>query len=301
MEEYDFQIIANLMAGKGSAGKILADLKNFLQEHNLTFNSLEISRPLPISQIPQDGKIKIRKGVICIGGDGTVSETVGYVLNNKISVPIALIPTGTANIIASTLKLATAKDNFDFLLESKIRAIDIGVAEFENEKDYFLLGLGLGFEEKFLKITKEKLKSKFGILSYIFSAAGELMKLSKIPLVVQKETGSPIMTHVCLLTVLNLQPSVLKILPLFKDDRIIGNDGSFNLYYVEYKNYLHALFGTLFFHLLGRFNFGLVKTISAEEFFLDSSVRVGTQIDGELRSILPVKIYFNPQPCMFWL
>lgn len=298
MEEYDFQIIANLMAGKGLSKQTLEKLKQFLQKHNLSFNSLEISQPTPISQIPNDGRARIKRGVICIGGDGTVSETVGYVLNNKIEVPISLIPTGTANIIASTLGMESKESNFNFLLEKNIKEIDIGVADYEDEKNYFLLGLGLGFEENFLRLTKEKFKSKFGVFSYILAALSELLSLKKIPIVINN-SEIQIKADICSLTILNLQPLILKSFPLFKNKQIKGNDGVFNMFYVGYKNYLLAFLGILFFHLLGRINFGLVKEISGKEFSIESPIPVGTQIDGELRRNLPVKISLHSQTCKF--
>lgn len=297
-EEYDFQIIANLMAGRGEAGKELERIKNFLENNGQSYRVTAIDTPTPISKIPEDGRIKIKKGVICIGGDGTVSETVGYVLNNKIKVPIALIPTGTANIIAATLGLELKKDSFDFLLKNKLIEVDIGVAEYQNEKDFFLLGLGLGFEENFLRLTKEKFKSKIGIFSYIFAAASELLSLKKIPLVIENPEIQ-IKTEVCLLTVLNLQPVILAHFPLFKNREIKGIDGVLNIYYVEYKGYFQAFLGTLFFHIFGKKNLGLVKEISGKEFSLESPALVPTQIDGELRGNLPVRINLNPQKCIF--
>ncbi|MGB9637430.1 MAG: diacylglycerol/lipid kinase family protein, partial [Microgenomates group bacterium] len=183
-EEYDFQIIANLLAGKGEAKDKLEKLKNYLESQQQKYRVMVIETPTPISKIPEDGRIKIKKGVVCIGGDGTLSETVGYVLNNKIDVPIALIPTGTANIAAATLGLELEKNDFKFLLEGKVKEIDIGVAEYQNEKDYFVLGLGLGFEENFLRLTKERLKAKMGIFSYIFAAISELLSLKRIPLMI---------------------------------------------------------------------------------------------------------------------
>lgn len=303
-EEYDFQIIANFLAGKGEAKTKLELLKKFLKDRNLTFRSLEIEKPTLISRIPSDGRISIKKGVICVGGDGTVSETVGYILNNKISVPMAVIPTGTANIIASTLKFSKS-DNFGFLLGNKVIKVDIGVAEFQNERDYFLLGLGLGFEENFLKLTKEKLKGKLGIFSYIFAALSELLSLRRIPLIIKNLSAArqdlklAINVDVCLLAVLNLQPLILKYFPIFKDKNIKANDKIFNIYFVEYKNYLYALIGTLFFHLLGKHNFGMVRNLSGEEFLLDSPALTGTQVDGELRSKLPVKLNFYPSPISF--
>ncbi len=298
MAEFDFQIIANLLAGKGSARQSLEDLKKFLDQNGQTYRVLTVEQPTPISKLPADGRVKIKKGVICLGGDGTVSETVGYVLNHKISAPIALIPTGTANIIAATLGLEKGRMNFNFLLENQQKAVDVGVAEYDHEKDYFLLGLGLGFEEKFLKLAKDKSKAKFGVLSYIFAALSELLSLHPIPLTL-KSADSTREVKVCLLTVLNLKPQILKIFPLFKDELIRGDDRILNLYLVEYRNFLWALSGTLLFHLLGKVNFGLVKPVCGREFTLESPALCGTQVDGEQRACLPVRIYLHPKPAKF--
>lgn len=298
MSEYDFQIIANLMAGKGEAKHNLMLLEGFLDKNRQTYRVLKIDKPTPISKLPSDGRTRIKRAVICLGGDGTLSETVGYVLNHKIQAPIALIPTGTANIIASTLNLKVTKGKFDFLLKDKKIEIDVGFVEYENEKDYLLLGLGLGFEEKFLKMTKEKMKSKFGIFSYVLVALAELLSLKKIALTV-KADGEELKTNVCLLTVFNLQPKIFKLFPLFKNGEISGGDGILDLFYVEYKNYFQAFMGTILFHVFGKRNFGLVKKIRAKEFFLESENMVPTQIDGEARTNLPAKISFFPSKCGF--
>lgn len=295
---YDFQIIANLLAGRGITEKTLARLKDFLTEHQQSYRVLEVDKPTPISQLPTDGQVQIKKGVICLGGDGTVSETVGYVLNHQVKAPIAVIPTGTANIIATTLGLKKEKISFDFLLKNKKITVDVGVAEYENQKHYFLLGMGLGFEERFLKLTKEKFKKKMGIFSYIFAALSELLSLNKIPLTLEVD-GKKHSFEVCLLTVLNLKPKILKFFPFFEHEEIKGNDRLHNLYLVEYQNYWQALLGTLAFHLLGQKNFGLVRSFTAKNLVLESKEVCGTQVDGEIRPCLPVKIYFHPQPCFF--
>lgn len=297
-EEYDFQIIANLLSGKGEAKNELEKLENFLKNNGQSYRVTSIDAPTAISKIPEDGKTKIIKGVICIGGDGTVSETVGYVLNNKIEIPIAVIPTGTANIIAATLKLGLKNDGFDFLLRSNTKEIDVGVAEYPDEKDYFLLGMGLGFEENFLRLTKEKFKKRLGVFSYVFAALSELLSLKKIPLLIQN-SEIQIKTQVCLLTVLNLQPVILARFPLFKNEEIKGDDGVLDIYFVEYNNFLQAFLGTLLFHIFGRMNFGLVKKVSGKEFSLESPVPVPTQIDGELRGKLPVKISLAEKRVIF--
>ncbi|MGI5826116.1 MAG: diacylglycerol/lipid kinase family protein [Patescibacteria group bacterium] len=297
-QKIDFQIIANLISGSGDAKKTLDKLTAFLDRHNLTYDVLAITKPTPISQLPEDGRIQ--KGVICLGGDGTVSETVGFVLNQKVGKPIAIIPAGTANIISSTLGLDNCKNNFDFLLKNNFKKVDIGVAEYDGEKNYFILGMGLGFEENFLRLTKEKFKKRLGVFSYIFAAISELLSLKKIPIKITHGDEEKSL-DICLLTVLNLQPSILKLFPLFKSNGIVCDDRMFNIFYVEYRNYIQAFLGTLLFHLLGELHFGLVKSFCAKEFTLESPGICGTQLDGEIRSCLPVKVSFHSEPSYFWI
>gem|GEM_PF-1906771 len=297
-EEYDFELIVNYLSGNNGTEKIVEKIKKFLDQKNQKYKLVEIVKPIPISKLFENGKILIKKGVVCIGGDGTVSETLGYMLKNNIKAPLAVIPTGTANFIATAFKMVKNRENFEFLMKGKIKEVDIGVIDYGDEKNFFLLGIGLGFQENFLRITKDRLKSCLGIFSYIIFALTKLITLKKIPVKIsfgQEEIN----TKICFLTVLNMQASVLKVFPFFKDNKVRSDDKIFDLYYVEYKNYFLAVLGTLVFHLFGKLNFGLVKSARAERFTLESPVFCGTQVDGELRSCLPVKIYFHSEPCRF--
>ncbi len=288
----DFQIIANLMAGKKETDHILESLKRFLDNNDKSYDVLAIDHPMPISKLPE-GDIKIEEAIVCLGGDGTVSETVDFMLNNKLDLPLAIIPTGTANFIAKAFDIADHSSDFDFLLRKNIKKIDIGQVEYGETKDYFLLGLGLGFEEKFLLMTKDRFKSKLGIFSYIFAAFAELLALRKIPIKIETSTQQ-IKTHVCALLVLNVPTKILNTFPLFKFSSVRQDDGLLSLKYVEYKNYLPACLGTLFLHILGRINFGLVKTVVDKSFSIESSEVTNIQIDGELKGNLPIKITLLP-------
>ena len=288
----DFQIIANFMAGKGIGRKILSDLEIFLKNHDKTFDVLAVEKPTPISLLPGHN-LEIREGVICIGGDGTVSESMGYLLNKNLDLPLAIIPAGTANIIATSLGLSNFIRSFNFLLERRIKAVDIGVADFGKERDFFLLGLGLGFEENFLKMTKERDKSSLGIFSYLFSALAELLRIKKIELKIKADEKS-FSTQVCTLMVLNTPPKILKIFPLVKDKKLTPCDQLLNLYYVEYKNFFQSFWETLILHVVGKVNFGHIKSMSGKEFYLESDLPVGTQVDGELKGNLPVRVSIHP-------
>ncbi len=289
----DFQIIANLMAGKGAGRKILSDLKSFLEDNHKTYDVLAIEKPTPISLLPGHN-LTIGRGVICIGGDGTVSESVGYILNKKLDLPLAIIPAGTANIIASSFGMTGRERIFDFLLSNNYKKINVGLAEYGDKSEFFLLGFGLGFEENFLKMTKEKFKTKLGIFSYILTALSELLSLKKIPLKISID-GKQISVAVCTLMALNMPPKILKIFPLFKAKNSFENDGILDLSYVEYRNFIHSVLGTLALHVLGKFNFGTVRSFPGSEIYLQSDLIAGTQLDGELKGNLPVRLSLLPK------
>lgn len=297
-KSYDFQIITNLMSGKGSAKQTLEKLKSYLKNNSKTFAVLAIEKPTPISKLPHGG-YRIKEGVICIGGDGTVAETIGYILNNKLKLPLAIIPTGTANFIADSFGIVNYKNDFYFLLRKNLKTVDIGSAKYSPEvRYYFMLGVGIGFEEKFLKITKEKLKSRLGIISYVLVALSELFSLKKINVNIKTESEQ-LNLNICTGMILNTQPKIFKIFPIIKNINININNGLLHFQYVEYHNFIQAFFGVLILHVIGEIKTGSIKSIDRQEFNLTSPVPVGTQIDGELRNNLPVDISIMPSAFQF--
>lgn len=65
--------------------------------------------------------------VIVCGGDGTVNEAIGGMIESQADIPIAILPTGTVNDFATALKLPKDPQNFvDMIKENHTQAIDIG-------------------------------------------------------------------------------------------------------------------------------------------------------------------------------
>lgn len=292
METFHYQIIANLLAGKGLAKKKLEEIKNYLSEHGLTYRILEITKPTPISLIPADGKTQITKGVICIGGDGTVSETMGYIARRNIDLPIFLIPSGTANFLADNI--GVKKDiSYEKILSGTIKQYDLGVYEDSERKDFFLIGIGFGFEQKFLEIAKQHQKKFLGKLSYYLAAFIELFRLKSLPyqLVIDDKK---VVSQSPMLTILNLKPKISRLFPLFLEKEVRPDDGLLDIMYVEQQNFLLSFLGVLFFHLLGRVDFALVKRFKAKKIEINSTGESKAQIDGEVKGVLPFKISVIP-------
>jgi diacylglycerol kinase (ATP) len=81
--------------------------------------------------------------VVAVGGDGTVAKTARRLVS--ASTPLAIIPTGTANNIASALDLTGNWRDFVHLLPGlEARAVDVGVATTSWGDRIFLEGVSFG-------------------------------------------------------------------------------------------------------------------------------------------------------------
>jgi len=297
MKTYDYQIIANLLAGKGRAEEKLESLKKFLDLHQKTYTTVEIRKFTPISEIPPNPDTKIKKGIICIGGDGTVSETIEFMVKRNWNSPIFIIPTGTANFIANSMGIRT-NVSYERLLKGSLKEYDLGISESLEGKDFFLVGIGLGFEQKFLEMAKQRQKKFLGKLIYFLAAFMQLFRLTPLPyrlVLGDRELNF----KSSMIIILNTKPKITSLLPLFPEKQINPNDGFLDILFIEHKNYFYSFLGILFFHILGRLDFGLVKRLRSKKVGIYSNNQLKIQIDGEIKEAQSLKISIIPHGVRF--
>lgn len=92
--------------------------------------------------------------MIVAGGDGTVGKVIRNLvkqgLNEKI--PVALLPAGTANNIASTLGISGELEEIVAAWKpGLIKKFDLGLLKQEGKEDVFLEGVGFGLFPKLMK------------------------------------------------------------------------------------------------------------------------------------------------------
>ena len=95
--------------------------------------------------------------IIIAGGDGTVRKVVKKIVERKLidkQFPIAVLPMGTANNIATTLGF-NAKEDIHLWEETNIKRIDIGKI-LGAESMFFLEGFGYGVFPRLMKEMKVK-------------------------------------------------------------------------------------------------------------------------------------------------
>ena len=114
--------------------------------------------------------------VIAAGGDGTV-RAVAESLHGS-GARIALLPSGTGNLLARNLKLTL--DDLDHSIHAAFtggdRPIDVGLIKIRRDDDsvdqhLYLVMAGLGIDAKMIANTDDDLKAKAGWLAYVKAIA----------------------------------------------------------------------------------------------------------------------------------
>jgi len=116
--------------------------------------------------------------VVAIGGDGTVKVAAREIINKRIRAPLVIIPFGSANVLASQLKIpAGLKESLALIDNLKTIKIDVGRI---NRERYFLVGFSLGYVSSIVIHTGEHLKSKFGSIGYVLHLFWNKIRIPRI-------------------------------------------------------------------------------------------------------------------------
>jgi YegS/Rv2252/BmrU family lipid kinase len=111
--------------------------------------------------------------VAAYGGDGTVAEVATGLIGT--SVPLAILPGGTANAMSSELRIPQQLRPAVELICSEqaiVRKIDMGEANGRR----FILRVGVGFEAAMVESADRELKDRFGNFAYLWSAVQNLIQ-----------------------------------------------------------------------------------------------------------------------------
>ncbi len=117
------------------------------------------------------------KYILIAGGDGTVDNVVNHMKMLGINLPIAVLPTGTANDFAKFLGIPQDVDlACEQILNSSVRTVDIGRI---NDK-YFVNVASTGLFTDISQKTSVTLKNTMGKLAYYVKGIEQLPNFKKL-------------------------------------------------------------------------------------------------------------------------
>ena len=125
--------------------------------------------------------------ILIAGGDGTVNYVVNMLKRRDLDLPVAVLPTGTANDFANTLGVPSDIEKAcRRILSGEIKRVDLGRANDEYFVNVFSCGLFTDVSQK----TPTILKNTFGKLAYYFGGLGELPNFRKMHISIESDGGN---------------------------------------------------------------------------------------------------------------
>jgi diacylglycerol kinase (ATP) len=177
-------LIHNPNAGNGGHGRrrLLDQARHIFAARGIDADLAETTGPGHATEIAARAAAENRGLVIACGGDGTLNEIVNGLAahQNGHRVPLALLPGGTANILAKELDLPwDIPKAAEKLVHGTVREIALGLAtplEQREKKKYFLSVAGAGPDGMIVYSVSLGLKSRVGILAYWWEGLREAFR-----------------------------------------------------------------------------------------------------------------------------
>jgi YegS/Rv2252/BmrU family lipid kinase len=121
---------------------------------------------------PKHAKRAVKDGadiVVVWGGDGMVQQVADALAGSDV--PLAIVPAGTANLLASNLGIPTdIAACVKLALNGNRRRLDLGTVNGE----HFAVMAGVGFDARMIRDADAGLKDRLGRLAYIWTGAKNL-------------------------------------------------------------------------------------------------------------------------------
>ncbi|MDO8669555.1 MAG: diacylglycerol kinase family protein [Candidatus Buchananbacteria bacterium] len=173
--------------------------------------------------------------VVAVGGDGTVKVATKIIIDHKLTAPLAIIPYGSANVIAMAAGIPTNIRHALKLIDKSNRIIAIDVGRI-NKKHYFIVGLSIGYISKVVIGASHHLKNKFGFFGYLLVFLFNKIKIRKLKFEIKTKNRSFWVKGNSLIVFNTLNYYGLKI-----KKPISFADGVFNLYVFTNKTFVSLL------------------------------------------------------------
>jgi diacylglycerol kinase (ATP) len=162
-------LIHNPISGRRSG--LLQEVLTHLEAMGCRIDLHETGRRDHAQEIAAQASQSDYDRIVVSGGDGTINEAINGLTPD--SPPVAIIPRGTANVLAAELGLgADPKEIAQTIVHGEPRAVSLG--EINGRK--FLLMAGVGFDARVVATVSSSLKRTIGKGAYVFASAVQMLK-----------------------------------------------------------------------------------------------------------------------------
>ena len=149
-----------------------------------------------IGEICSDPQLAVDVLVVA-GGDGSINEALTGFQSILAPPALAVVPSGTANVLAQELGLPSKPDRIaDMILRRRTKNLHYGLADGRP----FLLMASAGFDALVVHTVPLALKRRLGKLAYVITALNQAMRPRHSDLVVETRGGERITCRLAVIT-----------------------------------------------------------------------------------------------------
>jgi len=284
-------LIYNPLAG-GLSGKRFRRLDQSLEElrsdgHGVTV--MPTSRPGHASELAAQCVASGADLVIVAGGDGTINETMNGLVSARV--PLAVLPAGTANVLATELGLGPGMRRAARQLKSlhPVR-IAAGCLTTGQQQRHFLMMAGFGLDAGIVAAVHPGNKKRLGKIAYWLAGFSQVGR--RLPQLLVRAEGRELRTGFALASRVRNYGGDLEIARtaslLSGEFELITFEGATTLPYLKY------LYGVVTGRLARMRGVTVLKTRRAE-FMPLGGEPIYAQIDGEEAGQIPARVDIVPE------
>jgi diacylglycerol kinase (ATP) len=261
-----------------------------LAGHGLEVEALPTTGPRAAAEIVRGVVDRGADLILVAGGDGTINEVVNGMAHSPI--PLAILPAGTANVLANELGLGNtmerAAETLSHCLPERV-ALGLLSTDAGEAPRHFLLMAGAGLDADIVYHLNQGMKDRLGKVAYWIAGLSKFGR--KLPEFLVTVEGREYQSSFALVSRVRNYGGDLEIAPsisLFDDEfEVVLFEGANSLAYVKY------MLGTLTGRLEGMRGVTILRTRKAA-FQGARRGDVHVQVDGEYAGLAPGRVELIP-------
>lgn len=275
-------LLYNPVSGKGKFRKKVPFIKKYFKDKNLKLDIYEsmFQRDLETKAMELAGQYDV---LIISGGDGTVNEVINGVMKSNSRPAIAILPSGTANDVASLLGFnKNIKRSLKIITESEPVKMDVN----KINNHYFVYAIAAGLFTRVSYHVSRKRVKKYGYLAYLMDGARDIFNKYKMDMEIITN-GKTYRGNYML--ALGLSSRRVAGFFLFRFSKTKLDDGRVDLRLIKSAD--HFRLGRLIlFFITGGKKRGKDVHLSSNEFIINTSDDIVWNTDGEKSAEGSIKI-----------
>jgi len=178
-------LIVNPVAGKLRARTALMDVIEVFSAAGFDVNVKVTTGRGDAASFARNAKKDVYDRIVCLGGDGTLNETISGALESGENIPLGYVPLGSTNDFAASLKLSNdVKEAAKAAIYGAPHSIDIG--DFGQRRKFsYIASFGMFTATSYT--TPQNIKNTFGHFAYVMEGIKDLVNIKASHLVVEAD------------------------------------------------------------------------------------------------------------------